>query len=350
MRNCTTFLPLLMSLFFNIKCSPISQPGYENPQYAAVRNVPTLTYKPQQIHFKPAAQPTRAQFEGKAEGLQYYSSQQPQQPQQQKSSQAIQAPGYGPVRQVFVPTNQGPRQIDPNYYDQVVKAQQQQQPIVQRRPQPQATQQHNNYPQQVKYVPQPQQVKYVSQPQYSARYQQPQPQKPTKQTEEEDEEQDGDYDKSKANSWRKELKFPEPDLRKSSQKNELLDLQPNPSYQFGFDVQDDQFTNYQTRKEERDGKRITGSYSVVDADGYIRTVKYTADPKEGFKAEVSREPTDIKIKIPKPLPQYQNLPRQHPQPQQQQQQPARTHQPQYIQVGSQRVAQRQEDENAVYQY
>ncbi|KAH1008381.1 hypothetical protein HUJ05_008936 [Dendroctonus ponderosae] len=275
MRNCTTFLPLLMSLFFNIKCSPISQPGYENPQYAAVRNVPTLTYKPQQIHFKPAAQPTRAQFEGKAEGLQYYSSQQPQQPQQQKSSQAIQAPGYGPVRQVFVPTNQ---------------------------------------------------------PQYSARYQQPQPQKPTKQTEEEDEEQDGDYDKSNANSWRKELKFPEPDLRKSSQKNELLDLQPNPSYQFGFDVQDDQFTNYQTRKEERDGKRITGSYSVVDADGYIRTVKYTADPKEGFKAEVSREPTDIKIKIPKPLPQYQNLPRQHPQPQQQQQQPARTHQPQYIQI------------------
>lgn len=63
-------------------------------------------------------------------------------------------------------------------------------------------------------------------------------------------------------------------------------LQPNPSYQFGFDVKDDQFTNYQTRKEERDGKTITGSYSVVDADGYIRTVKYTADPKEGFKAEV----------------------------------------------------------------
>lgn len=111
-----------MSLFFNIKCAPVSQPGYENPQYAAVPNVPTLTYKPQQIHYKPAgkmrfstpithflvfflitAQPTRAQYEGKAEGLQYYSS---QQPQQQKSSQSIQAPGYGPVRQVFVPTNQ----------------------------------------------------------------------------------------------------------------------------------------------------------------------------------------------------------------------------------------------------
>lgn len=29
---------------------------------------------------------------------------------------------------------------------------------------------------------------------------------------------------------------------------------------------------------------------MVDADGYIRTVKYTADPKEGFKAEVIINP------------------------------------------------------------
>lgn len=62
--------------------------------------------------------------------------------------------------------------------------------------------------------------------------------------------------------------------------------QPSPSYQFGFDVNDDQYTNYQNRKEQRDGDVIKGSYSVVDSDGFIRTVTYTADPKEGFKAEV----------------------------------------------------------------
>ncbi|KAF5297863.1 hypothetical protein FQR65_LT09888 [Abscondita terminalis] len=78
------------------------------------------------------------------------------------------------------------------------------------------------------------------------------------------------------------------------------DYDPNPSYQFGFDVKDDYYTNYQNRKEQRDGNKISGSYSVVDADGFLRTVTYTADPKEGFKAEVNRQPTNIVIKIPKP--------------------------------------------------
>ncbi|XP_050301323.1 uncharacterized protein LOC126739612 [Anthonomus grandis grandis] len=316
MRNCTTFLPILMSILFNVKCTPISQPGYESPQYVGSQNIPTVSYKPQQIQYKPV-QPQRPAVQPKAAGLQYYATQQQQQhqQQQQKSPPAINTAGYGPVRQVFVPTSQGPREIDANYYDQVVKAQQQ----TYRAQQPQA-QQASYQPQQIKYVPQPQQVKYVAQPQgqYNARYQQQQPQAPLKK-EEDEEEQEGDYD-------------------------------PNPSYQFGFDVKDDQFTNYQTRKEERDGKVITGSYSVVDADGYIRTVKYTAHPKDGFKAEVSREPTDIKIKIPKPEPQYQQLPRQHPE---QLAARAQQHQPQYIQVGAQRVAHRpqpQENENVVYQY
>nr|CAD7447696.1 unnamed protein product [Timema bartmani] len=136
----------------------------------------------------------------------------------------------------------------------------------------------------------------------------------------------------------------------------------NPQYQFSFDVKDDQFTNYQNRKEQRKGDKISGSYSVVDSDGFIRTVKYTADPLEsrqhgdtkadarknvplniiylgivtayfsdrndmndarqcikalivscvlkktcvtvshGFKAEVTREPTDIVVKFPTPPP------------------------------------------------
>ncbi|XP_055610778.1 transcription factor SPT20 homolog isoform X2 [Uranotaenia lowii] len=110
------------------------------------------------------------------------------------------------------------------------------------------------------------------------------------------------------------------------------DYDPNPSYQFGFDVKDDEYTNYQNRKEQRDGNVIKGSYSVVDSDGFIRTVTYTADPKEGFKAEVSRQPTDIVVKIPKPLPEYQQDRQQlqqiqyRPQPQQQHQQKQRQQQ------------------------
>lgn len=91
-------------------------------------------------------------------------------------------------------------------------------------------------------------------------------------------------------------------------------------------MKDDEYTNYQNRKEVRDGGIIQGSYSVVDSDGFIRTVKYTAHPKDGFKAEVIREPTDIVIKMPeqikrehesqelrRPLPayKYQEAPQQN---------------------------------------
>lgn len=114
----------------------------------------------------------------------------------------------------------------------------------------------------------------------------------------------------------------------------------NSSYQFGFDVKDDEFTNYQNRKEVRDGSVIKGSYSVVDSDGFIRTVKYTADPKEGFKAEVIREPTDIVVKIPTPPPPTQLLragghkgPQEygHAKQQYQHQPQQQQHQPQYHQ-------------------
>jgi Insect cuticle protein len=50
-------------------------------------------------------------------------------------------------------------------------------------------------------------------------------------------------------------------------------------------VKDDLNTNYQNRKESREGDQIKGSYSVVDSDGFIRTVTYTADPVGGFKVK-----------------------------------------------------------------
>ncbi|XP_050431873.1 cuticle protein 19.8 [Adelges cooleyi] len=103
------------------------------------------------------------------------------------------------------------------------------------------------------------------------------------------------------------------------QEEEENDNDPNAQYQFSFDISDDESTNYHNRKETRDGQKITGSYSVVDSDGFIRTVTYTADPEEGFKAEVSREPTNIQVKVPtpttaSPAPQYRQAERK-PQPQ-----------------------------------
>ncbi|XP_037936064.1 mediator of RNA polymerase II transcription subunit 15 isoform X1 [Teleopsis dalmanni] len=131
--------------------------------------------------------------------------------------------------------------------------------------------------QQQQYQPQPQQVVY-RQPQAVTAPRRPQP----------------------APQYQAQI-APKGKLRQQQEEEEYDDQ--NSSYQFGFDVKDDEFTNYQNRKEIRDGSVIKGSYSVVDSDGFIRTVKYTADPKEGFKAEVIREPTDIVVKVPTPAPQ-----------------------------------------------
>lgn len=66
-------------------------------------------------------------------------------------------------------------------------------------------------------------------------------------------------------------------------------------------------------------------------------MSYTADPKEGFKAEVVREPTDIVVKVPT----------QHPPTQQSQQQlfrqaaPAPKQQPQFAHSQQQYRAQQQ---------
>ncbi len=57
-------------------------------------------------------------------------------------------------------------------------------------------------------------------------------------------------------------------------------------YEFAFAVNDDNLTNYQGRQEVSDGNgKITGSYSVVDPDGFLRKVIYTADAVNGFQVQ-----------------------------------------------------------------
>ncbi|XP_017844934.2 larval cuticle protein A2B, partial [Drosophila busckii] len=71
---------------------------------------------------------------------------------------------------------------------------------------------------------------------------------------------------------------------------------PHPQYKFAYDVQDSLSGDSKSQVEERDGDVVRGEYSLVDADGYKRTVQYTADPINGFNAVVNREPLGHVVK------------------------------------------------------
>ncbi|XP_050338999.1 larval cuticle protein A2B-like [Bactrocera neohumeralis] len=65
---------------------------------------------------------------------------------------------------------------------------------------------------------------------------------------------------------------------------------PHPQYKFSYGVDDKLTGDSKSQVEERDGDVVHGEYSLIDADGYKRTVQYTADPINGFNAVVNREP------------------------------------------------------------
>ncbi|XP_055534218.1 putative mediator of RNA polymerase II transcription subunit 26 isoform X1 [Wyeomyia smithii] len=178
----------------------------------------------------------------------------------------------------------------------------------------QGAQEQQHIPQ---YLQQGQQIRLRDnvQDQIQRQFQQPQQQQVARQYQPQYQPQQVQYVQEQQYTQPKQLKVSKPRPAQQYQSlgqgggqrqlDEDEDFDANPSYQFGFDVKDDEYTNYQNRKEQREGNVIKGSYSVVDSDGFIRTVTYTADPKEGFRAEVSRQPTDIVVKIPKPNPEYQ---------------------------------------------
>ncbi|XP_067013357.2 larval cuticle protein A2B [Anabrus simplex] len=71
-----------------------------------------------------------------------------------------------------------------------------------------------------------------------------------------------------------------------------------PQYSFGYSVQDSLTGDSKTQHETRDGEVVKGSYSLVEPDGTTRTVKYTADPVNGFNAVVDRQPAVVKAIVP----------------------------------------------------
>lgn len=72
--------------------------------------------------------------------------------------------------------------------------------------------------------------------------------------------------------------------------HEVYPDDPHPKYNFAYDVQDAVSGDSKSQVESRDGDVVQGEYSLDDADGFRRTVKYTADSVNGFNAVVHREP------------------------------------------------------------
>ncbi|KAF6207140.1 hypothetical protein GE061_018379, partial [Apolygus lucorum] len=63
---------------------------------------------------------------------------------------------------------------------------------------------------------------------------------------------------------------------------------PNPQYSYAYDIQDALTGDSKSQHESRNGDVVQGSYSLVEPDGSVRTVDYTADPVNGFNAVVSK--------------------------------------------------------------
>ncbi|KAL4710385.1 hypothetical protein ACJJTC_008787 [Scirpophaga incertulas] len=61
-----------------------------------------------------------------------------------------------------------------------------------------------------------------------------------------------------------------------------------PKYEFEYAVSDKKTGDHKRHHEIRDGDKVRGEYSLVEADGSLRKVQYHADDHHGFNAVVSK--------------------------------------------------------------
>ena len=76
----------------------------------------------------------------------------------------------------------------------------------------------------------------------------------------------------------------------------------NPQYSYSYNINDAESGDAKSASESRDGDKVTGSYSVVEPDGAVRTVTYTADAENGFNAKVERTEAAAPVVVAKPAP------------------------------------------------
>lgn len=60
-------------------------------------------------------------------------------------------------------------------------------------------------------------------------------------------------------------------------------------YSFQYNVADPTTGDQKEQQEERDGDVVRGFYTLVEADGSVRRVDYTADEEHGFQAVVTKQ-------------------------------------------------------------
>lgn len=63
-----------------------------------------------------------------------------------------------------------------------------------------------------------------------------------------------------------------------------------PKYDFSYGIKDPHTGDVKSQHESRDGDVVKGQYSLVEPDGSVRTVDYTADDHNGFNAVVHKTP------------------------------------------------------------
>lgn len=84
--------------------------------------------------------------------------------------------------------------------------------------------------------------------------------------------------------------------------SESVDYDAPAKYDFAYGVSDPHTGDVKEQSESRDGHTVHGSYSLIDADGFKRTVEYTADEHNGFNAVVHREPLGHAAPVAKVIP------------------------------------------------
>ena len=87
-----------------------------------------------------------------------------------------------------------------------------------------------------------------------------------------------------------------------------LSIQPNPSYNYAYQVSDDESQTYIAHQEGREDNVVTGEYSYVDPFGALITVTYIAD-SNGYREERKSQPNFVQIRalpvarvVPEPAP------------------------------------------------
>lgn len=66
-------------------------------------------------------------------------------------------------------------------------------------------------------------------------------------------------------------------------------------YDFAYSVHDEHTGDIKSQTESRKGDQVHGQYTLIDADGFLRTVDYTSDAHNGFNAVVRRDPLGHKV-------------------------------------------------------